>query len=43
LRKHIEDLVGRKCHFFLCLPSEFDQAIENISDVLSRKAEKESD
>jgi hypothetical protein len=31
LRKDVETLTGRKCHFFMSLPSEFDKALANVS------------
>jgi len=34
LRKDVEALVGRPCHFFVTLASEFDTALDRISDVL---------
>ena len=33
-----EKIVGKKCHFFLTLPSEFDQAVEKIPEILAKKA-----
>ena len=27
LRRDVETLTGRKCHFFTCLPSQFDEAV----------------
>ncbi len=35
LRKDVQSIVGRKCHFFTTLPSEFDEALNRISDVQS--------
>lgn len=31
LRKDVEGLAGRKCHFFMTLPSEFDKALEVVT------------
>lgn len=33
LRKDVQAIVSRKCHFFTTLPSEFDEALNRISDV----------
>jgi len=30
LRQDIEAAVGRKCHFFMALSSDFDQAINKV-------------
>jgi tetratricopeptide (TPR) repeat protein len=30
LKKDVETLTGRKCHFFMSLPSEFDKALANL-------------
>jgi hypothetical protein len=37
LRTDIETLVGRPCHFYLSLPSEFDEALTRLSDVQAGK------
>jgi tetratricopeptide (TPR) repeat protein len=37
LRSDVETLAGRKCHFFLTPPGEFDQALAKIPDALSGK------
>jgi len=37
LRQEIEAALGRKCHFFLSLASEFDQALAKIPQILSGK------
>ncbi|MDI6775484.1 MAG: hypothetical protein QME60_08900 [Verrucomicrobiota bacterium] len=36
LRKDVEALAGRKCHFFLTLPSEFDRTLEKIPEILAQ-------
>jgi tetratricopeptide (TPR) repeat protein len=38
LRKDVEALTGRACHFFLTMPSEFDQAIDKVTDVMAEPA-----
>lgn len=35
LRKDVEAVTGKHCHFFLTLPKEFDQALEKMSAVES--------
>ena len=30
LRREVEEMSGRKCHFFMTLPSEFDKALEGF-------------
>jgi len=37
LRRDIETATGRKCHFFLSLPSEFDQALTRVRNQLAEK------
>lgn len=32
LRQQVEARLGRKCHFFISLPSEFDAAVERIKE-----------
>ena len=36
IRKDVEAVVGRKCHYFLTLPSEFDKALEKIPEVIAQ-------
>lgn len=38
LRKDVETILNRRCHYYMTLPSEFDKAINNIATVLSGKA-----
>jgi len=40
LRDDVEALAGRRCHFFLTLPSEFDATIARIRAQLDEKAAK---
>ena len=42
LRKDVERAAGRKCHFFMALPSDFDQAVTRIRNQLEEKASAES-
>jgi tetratricopeptide (TPR) repeat protein len=37
LRQDVEAATGKKCHFFITLSSEFDQAIAKIPQILSEK------
>jgi len=37
LRRDVEELVGRPCHFYLSLPAEFDAALTRLSDVQAGK------
>ena len=39
LRKDVETLMGRRCHFFLALPAEFDTTLETIRNRLDADAE----
>jgi hypothetical protein len=39
LQKRVEALAGRKCHFFLTTPAEFDAAIEKVKARLGKPAE----
>lgn len=41
LRKDVETLAERKCHFYTTLPSEFDRTLEKITEVLAEKASSE--
>jgi len=43
LRKEVESRLGRKCHFFICLPSEFDQAVAKIKAQLEAQPEPEGE
>jgi tetratricopeptide (TPR) repeat protein len=38
LRRDVEALTGKRCHFFLTMPSEFDQAIDKVTDVMAEPA-----
>jgi hypothetical protein len=38
LRKDVEALAGRRCHFYMTMPAEFDQAAKKIADMLADKA-----
>jgi len=41
LKKDVEVVSGRKCHFFVALPSEFDEALNRIGSILEmQKLEK---
>ncbi len=33
LRRDVQAIIGRECHFFTTVPSEFDEALNRISDV----------
>jgi tetratricopeptide (TPR) repeat protein len=37
LREEVSDLTGRRCHFFMTLPSEFDAAVRRIKTQLDEK------
>lgn len=39
LRKDIETVSGRVCHFYVCTPSEFDGSINKASEMLAAAAE----
>jgi len=43
LRADVEVVVGRKCHFFVTLPSEFDRALERIATLLDEKRDEEGE
>ncbi len=32
LRKRVEDITRRKCHFYICLPSDFDRVVNRIRE-----------
>ncbi|MBM4142259.1 MAG: hypothetical protein FJ225_01505 [Lentisphaerae bacterium] len=38
LRSDVEALVGRACHYFTTLPSEFDRALDKVADVMTAPA-----
>jgi hypothetical protein len=38
LRKDIETLTERRCHFFMALPAELDASLEKTADILAEKA-----
>ena len=42
LRKDIEGIIGKKCHYFLTPPVEFDHALEKIHEVLAKQSESHS-
>ena len=35
LRKDVARGTGKKCHFYTCVPSDFDQALDKITDVMA--------
>jgi len=37
LRKEVEAHTGKKCHFFVTLPSEFDKALAKGAEIVSEK------
>ena len=37
LRKEVEAQTGRKCHFFVTLPSEFDRALGKANEIITEK------
>jgi hypothetical protein len=39
LQKRVETLVGRKCHFYLTLPAEFDAVLDKIKDRNAKTGE----
>jgi hypothetical protein len=39
LREDVESCTGRKCHFFLAVPSDFDRAIARIRAFIEQKGE----
>lgn len=41
LRAEVESCTNRKCHFFLCLSSEFDAAINRVRSFITDKADAE--
>lgn len=41
LRKDVETVTGRRCHFFVSHPSEFDKAVEKIIQLIADAKEKE--
>jgi hypothetical protein len=38
IRDDVATITGRKCHFYMALPSEFDTAVARIADLLAEKA-----
>jgi len=42
LRKDIGAALGRKCHFFLAVPSDFDQTVGRIKNQLQEKISSEN-
>lgn len=38
LREEAQTLAGRRCHFFVCVPSEFDRALDRVSDILAERS-----
>jgi hypothetical protein len=42
LRGEIEAMIRRKCHFFLVLPSDFDQSLTRVRSVLTEKTEEQN-
>ena len=40
LRKDVEAQARIKCHFYVALPSEFDQAIERVSEMQADAAQE---
>ncbi len=43
LMKDIEKLIGRKCYFYIALPSDFDAALERAKTLLADAAEAEEE
>jgi tetratricopeptide (TPR) repeat protein len=41
LRKDVRKILGRKCHFYLALSSEFDQVLARYSEALENDGEQE--
>lgn len=39
LRKELEEAIGRRCHYFLTRPSDFDKALDDISERLRGRGE----
>jgi hypothetical protein len=38
LRKDVESTVGRRCHFFVVVASEFDHALERVKSLIEERA-----
>lgn len=38
LQKDVEAALGKKCHFFVTIPQEFDQAVEKVKDIMADAA-----
>ena len=43
LRKDVESACGKKCHFFVCLPADFDRSVEKAKEMIADQAERELD
>ncbi len=43
LQKDLSTALGRKCHFFACMPSEFDQALERVKEIVAEIKSREED
>ncbi len=41
LRKDVESLAKRGCHFYMCMPVEFDKAIEKAGELIAADADHE--
>jgi len=39
IRKDVKALLGRECHFYMVLPSEFDRRIERLDDVMDESSQ----
>jgi len=37
LKAAVESMTGRTCHFFVTLPSDFDQALARVPDILAKE------
>jgi tetratricopeptide (TPR) repeat protein len=37
LRKEVESIVGRTCHFFMTLPSEFDRVLSKSAEIMAQQ------
>jgi hypothetical protein len=42
IRDDVATITGRKCHFYMALPSEFDAAVGRIADMLADRALEEA-
>jgi len=43
LREETEQTLKRKCHFFITLPSEFDQALERVATLMDESSRSEGE